>query len=154
MKRRRYLSAAALAVAGVAGCIEDANDGDRGDGSDVVDGGGDTDGTPTGTTTTDPGSESPPQVDWGWTDDPEDDIVVLTHYGGDRVDDPSRIVTREHRGSEYGSLDEQFDGERMSAGDEARVDVPADSGGNIELVWRSSDGAQSQILDTHTYDVR
>jgi len=103
--------------------------------------------------TADGGEESPPQVDWGWKDDLREDVVVVEHNVGERVDSPNQIVAREEDGREYGTLAELV-GTPISAGDTGVIDVPADSSGEIELVWESSNGRHRQILDTHRYDVR
>jgi len=108
------------------------------------------------------GQESPPQVDWGWSDVSASNDVELEHNGGDRVDNPDQItVNAEDSGgttvnADSTTLDSQFSGDTISAGETATLDVNGGGGptdGTIELTWESSDGSQSQVIDDHTYDV-
>jgi flagellin-like protein len=98
------------------------------------------------------GQESPPQTEWAWSDDSTANTVTLEHNGGDRVDDPQQITVSIQNSSttEY-TLDQKF-GDTISAGSSATYSITASETGTIELIWESSDGSQSNVVDTHEYD--
>jgi len=107
------------------------------------------------------GQESPPQVDWGWSDNSSSASsggVTLEHNGGDRVDNPDQITMTGDLSSDI-TLDNSdlFDADTVSAGDDAvltnSTSTSLSSGtGTLELVWESSDGSNSQVIDGHDYD--
>ena len=102
------------------------------------------------------GQESPPQADWGWSDQPSadsgDGAVTLEHNGGDRVDNPDQITISDSNTGLDEALSNQFS-DTISAGDENQyTDVGVSTTGTLTLTWESSDGSQSQIIDEHNYD--
>jgi flagellin-like protein len=101
------------------------------------------------------GQESPPQTQWGWSDTnvsgtSSADEVALAHDGGDRVDNPGQITLS--NSSNDITLDTLFGTDTISAGAEATVSVNSGETGTFELIWESSDGSQSNVIDTHEYD--
>jgi flagellin-like protein len=108
------------------------------------------------------GQESPPQTDWGWSDNSTyatsaNPTVTLEHNGGDRVTETDQITISDSNSlndsETLGELNSTFS-DSMSASDEAYIfyGSSADSSGTIELSWESSDGSNSQIIDDHSYD--
>ena len=96
--------------------------------------------------------ESAPQVSWDWQD--KSNNVVLRHGGGDKVKNPSQIsITGDV--SNLKLTDSGNVTDAMSAGDEWWLTSSELSGttGTLELIWESSDGSDSQILNTHDYDI-
>jgi hypothetical protein len=104
------------------------------------------------------GQESPPQVDWGWEDknNGTGQFVDLSHNGGDRLDNPDQIEI-----SATGSSTPTDDGNSLAdigfsqgdgAGSTKAIEIGAAQTGTVELVWESSDGSQSQVIDSHEYD--
>lgn len=94
-----------------------------------------------------------PQVAWEFESVPSDDVVVVTHNGGDGVD-AATVVAKNLEGTTFGTLEEFFDGTEIVAGDEGRIDVPADTRGTIQLVWRNPDTDASRVIGEGDYDVR
>ena len=107
------------------------------------------------------GQESPPQVQWSWSDESGGD-VTLKHGGGDNVNNPGQITVHGGVDSDYegASLDADpssnpslFGSGTITAGDSAESEVDGTDTGTITLVWESSDGSRSVELSEHDYDV-
>jgi len=104
--------------------------------------------------------ESAPQVQWDWSDKAtnvdgtagtDDGSVIITHGGGDTVNDPSQI-----------SISGDVDEDSSTLADETSGSWTAQTTGNltatgstgsVALVWESSDGGQSSEIASHDYDV-
>lgn len=103
--------------------------------------------------------ESPPQADWSWSDDPEDDDVELTHGGGETVSETTQITAQVGGNTDDSTTLDDIRSESWSAGDggfldgDGDVDFDSDDSGTIDLVWQSSDGSQSQTISSHDYDL-
>lgn len=102
----------------------------------------------TGSTAT---RSSTPQVNWEWRDDPEGDLVTLTHAGGDHVNEPGRFVVREDRGTVYGTL-EEIVGEEVRVGDSGTINVE-NQVGTIQLVWQAPESDRTPVVASHEYNV-
>jgi len=95
------------------------------------------------------GQESPPQVDWGWEDNSTTGTANFSHNGGDRITEPQQIEVSADGATDDFTLDENRSS--WSAGDSGSIRVGADTG-EVTLTWTSSDGSQSNVIDTHAYD--
>jgi len=111
--------------------------------------------------------ESAPQVQWDWADEDSPKQVVLTHGGGDTVNNPDQITLKgENLDGDYESAslksDALFGSGVSSITATASANIPKDSAdgglggtntGTVTLVWESSDGSQSTELSSHDYDL-
>lgn len=93
---------------------------------------------------------TPPNAGFDFTDQPDQNAVVITHGGGETIQHPDRI-TVQVGGSPRGTLAEVIDSP-VEPGDSGTVSVPADSTGVLRLQWSSAD--RSVMLMRHEYDVR
>jgi len=103
--------------------------------------------------------ESAPQVQWDWSDDAAQNDTVLSHGGGDTVNNPSQLsIDGDVNTSSPDYSGMQLDNSNLfgtgsiTANDEATIEVSADSTGTVYLTWESSDGSQSSELSSHDYD--
>jgi hypothetical protein len=92
-----------------------------------------------------------PQVAWSFTDLASENAVEITHDGGDAV--VAANVTVRVDGENAGSLTDYFEVSEITAGDTGTVGVPADTTGELLLVWSNPDADQTQVIASHSYDV-
>lgn len=93
-----------------------------------------------------------PQVNWSYEDRPAEDAVEITHDGGDTV--VAANVGVEVGGETSGTLADYADASELTAGTTATVGVPADSTGELLLVWSNPDADETAVIGAHSYDVR